>query len=46
MMARLGGKEPFAEGRDDLAELAGLTVTAKEVERVSEGTGEKVRSRV
>lgn len=41
MAARLGAKEPFAEGRADLAELAGIEITTKEVERVSESTGEE-----
>jgi len=43
MAARLGGKEPFAEGRSDLAELAGIEITAKEVERMSEAAGEDIR---
>jgi hypothetical protein len=41
MAARLGAKEPFSEGRNDLAELAGIEITTKEVERVSESTGEE-----
>jgi hypothetical protein len=43
MAARLGGKGPFAEGRSDLLELAGIEITAKEVERISEATGEEIR---
>lgn len=39
MMARVGAKESFDEGRADLEELAGVVVTAKEVERVSETIG-------
>ncbi len=39
MMARVGAKESFDEGRGDLEELAGVVVTAKEVERVSETIG-------
>lgn len=45
MMARLGGKEPFDQGREDLEELAGLQVKTKQVERVAEATGEQVRRR-
>lgn len=39
MMARVGAKESFDEGKGDLKELAGVVVTAKEVERVSETIG-------
>lgn len=42
MMARVGGKESFDEGRQDLEELAGVVVTSKEVERVSEGIGGQI----
>ena len=35
-MARVGAKESFENGKLDLEELAGVRVTAKEVERVSE----------
>ena len=42
MMARVGAKESFDDGREDLAELAGITVTAKEVERVSETLGRAI----
>ena len=38
-MARVGAKESFDEGRQDLEELAGVRVTPKEVERVSEAIG-------
>jgi hypothetical protein len=38
-MARLGAREAFAAAQADLAELSGLTVQSKEVERVSEGCG-------
>ena len=34
MMGRVGGKEPFDEGRRDLEELAGVVVKTKAVERV------------
>ncbi len=36
LMARVGGKEAFDEGRRDLEELAGVFVTTKAVERISE----------
>jgi hypothetical protein len=39
MMGRVGGKEPFDEGRRDLEELAGVVVKTKAVERVSETIG-------
>ena len=39
MMGRVGGKEPFDEGRQDLEELAGVVVKTKAVERVSETIG-------
>jgi hypothetical protein len=42
LMARAGQRDTFKEGRDDLKEFAGVEVTAKQVERVSEGTGEIV----
>lgn len=43
MMARAGSKETFKEGRDDLKVYAGLTVSAKDVERVAEGVGAEVQ---
>lgn len=42
LMGRVGGKEPFAEGRRDLKELAGIIVKTKQVERVSEAIGEQM----
>lgn len=42
MMGRVGGKEPFNEGRIDLEELAGVLVKTKAVERVSEAIGEQI----
>lgn len=39
MMARVGAKESFSDGREDLKELAGIEVTVKQVERVSEAIG-------
>lgn len=44
MMSRVGSKESFQEGRQDLKELAGLEVTAKQVERVSEQLGGQAES--
>ena len=43
MVARVGSSEPFAQGRRDLAELAGLDLSAKRVERSAEADGELVR---
>lgn len=42
LMARVGAQEAFAAARADLAELAGLAVPTKEVERVSEHCGAQV----
>ena len=42
MMGRVGGKEPFDEGRRDLEELAGIAVKTKEVERTSEAIGDRI----
>jgi hypothetical protein len=42
MMGKLGGKEPFAEGRADLEALAGIVVETKDVERIAEAIGEQV----
>jgi len=44
LMARAGQRDTFKEGRDDLLELACVKVTAKDVERVAEGTGEAVEN--
>jgi len=44
MMARVGAKESFDDGRTDLEELAGVRVTTKEVGRVSEAMGEQVEA--
>jgi hypothetical protein len=44
MVARVGSSEPFAQGRRDLAALAGLELTAKRVERSAEADGELVRA--
>ena len=42
MMGRVGGKEPFDEGRRDLEELANVVVKTKAVERVSEAIGQQI----
>jgi hypothetical protein len=42
MMGQVGGKEAFADGRKDLELLAGVLVTTKAVERVSEEIGEQI----
>lgn len=44
LMARVGGKEAFDEGRRDLEVLAGIFVKTKEVERVSEAIGEEIEA--
>lgn len=40
IMARMGSKATFKEARNDIKELAGVTVSAKDVERVAESIGE------
>lgn len=40
--AHLGAKEPFGEAAADLAQLAGLRLSAKDTERVSEALGEEI----
>lgn len=42
LMGRVGGKEPFDEGRADLEALAGIVVNTKEVERTAEQIGQQV----
>jgi hypothetical protein len=42
MMGLVGGKEPFEDGRKDLELLAGVEVTTKAVERVSEAIGQQM----
>ena len=44
LMARAGQRDTFKEGRDDLLEFACIRVSAKDVERVAEGTGEEVEA--
>lgn len=46
MVARVGAQEPFRVARQDLAELAGLELTAKRVERGAEADGTLVRAAV
>lgn len=42
MMALVGGKESFEEGQRDLAELAGIVLDTKAVERTSENIGKQI----
>jgi len=42
MVGRVGAMRPFALGEEDFRELAGLTVNAKEIERLSHELGEEV----
>jgi hypothetical protein len=44
MVARVGAHEPFAQARRDLAELAGVELTAKRVERSAEASGARIRA--
>ena len=44
MMGRVGAKEPFAQGRADLEELAGVVVPTKQVQRVSAQLGVQVEA--
>jgi hypothetical protein len=44
MIGRVGGKEPFDPGREDLEALAGVVVATKQVERVSEELGVRIES--
>ena len=46
MVDRVGSQEPFAHGSRDLAELAGVHVTSKRVERSSEADGAKIRAAI
>ena len=39
LMARVGAQEPFDAARQDLAEMAGVVVQTKAVERISEAVG-------
>lgn len=42
MIGQVGGKEAFEDGQKDLEVLAGVAVTTKAVERVSEATGQQI----
>ena len=42
MMARAGSRSTFKEAQQDLAVYAGISVSAKDVERVAEATGEAI----
>ena len=42
MMARAGSRQAFREGREDLKLYAGIDVSTKDVERVSERIGEEI----
>jgi len=42
MMARAGSNDTFKEAKEDLRIYAGIEVSAKDIERVAEGTGEAV----
>jgi hypothetical protein len=42
IMGRVGAYRPFALGHEDIKEMAGITVTAKEIERVSYRLGADV----
>lgn len=43
MMARVGALRPFGQGQEDIQELAGLQVTAKDIERISNRLGQEVQ---
>jgi hypothetical protein len=43
--ARLGAKEPFTEVAQDLRELAGITLSRKDAERIAEGVGADIEAR-
>jgi len=44
-IARLGAKEAFAEVAEDLRELAGVNISPKDAERISEAVGEDMEIR-
>ena len=44
MMARAGSRQPFKEAKEDLRVYAGIEVSAKDVERVSERIGDHVEA--
>jgi len=43
MVTRTGTQEPFARASRDLRELAGISIPAKQVERVAEASGERAK---
>ena len=44
MRARAGSRSTFKEGREDLKVYAGVEVSAKDIERVAEGTGQQMEA--
>ena len=42
IMSRVGAYRPFALGHDDIKEMAGISVTSKEIERIACQSGEDV----
>src|SRR6266481_7264234 len=44
MTGRVGGKESFEQGREDLQELAGVVVKTKHVGRISEELGTQIEA--
>jgi len=46
MVDRVGSQEPFGQGSRDLAELAGLNLTSKRVQRSAEADGEVIREAI
>jgi hypothetical protein len=44
MLAHTGSQEPFAHASRDLDELAGLSIPAKQVERVAEARGDRLKT--
>ena len=44
MMSRAGSNRTFKEAKEDLNIYAGITVSAKDVERVAEATGKEVEA--
>jgi hypothetical protein len=44
MMARAGSNSTFKEGQEDLKVYAGIEVSAKDIERVSEGIGQQMEA--
>jgi len=42
MVARVGAGAPFAKARDDLAELAGVQLSVKRIERAAEADGQRL----